>query len=268
MSAPAAHQFRFALPPSLGEAAIKDRALRLERYLTRSLGRFTEVSVATSYDALCKDLLAGRIDAAWAPPFVCARVEAMGVRVLMRGVRSGASTYRAALVSRKGANLSLEKLSGLSAVWVDKDSVGGYLLAAAFLRSKGIDPKKALFAQAFAGSYRAALDLVASGKADFTSVFATSVGAPLQKLGIAEILPERAGELEAFAFTDESPNDGVAVSMQSDSGLQGALQKAVADLSTASEGQQLLKELFNAERFEAAPRMSYRALYRVALATL
>jgi phosphonate transport system substrate-binding protein len=30
----------------------------------------------------------------------------------------------------------------------------------------------------------------------------------------------------------------------------------------------LLKDIFNADRFEPAPRMGYRALYRVALASL
>ena len=39
-------------------------------------------------------------------------------------------------------------------------------------------------------------------------------------------------------------------------------------LHATEEGKQLLEQCFHAERFELAPRMGYRALYRVALASL
>src|SRR5579859_3263805 len=124
---------RFALPPSLGKEP-SVRAERLARFLSHKLDHPWTVVSAESYDALAKDILSGRIYAAWAPPFVCARIEAMGVRVLVRGVRKGASTYRAALLSRADVRVSIERLSGLSAIWVDRDSVGGYLLAMAYLK--------------------------------------------------------------------------------------------------------------------------------------
>ncbi len=260
--------FRFALPPSLGEEAARDRAAGLTRYLTKAIGHFTEVSVAKSYDSLCKDLLAGRVDAAWAPPFVCARVEAMGMRVSMRGVRGGTATYRAAIVARRDAGLTLAKLPGLTAIWVDRDSVGGYLLAAAYLKANGLDPQKAFCAHGFAGSYKAALEAVLAKQADVTSIFASSASAKVQRVGFVEVLPDAAQEFEVVAYTDEAPNDGVVVSMTADPGTVQALEQALAALSTTPDGQGLLKEIFSAEKFEPAPRMSYRALYRVALATL
>ena len=75
-------------------------------------------------------------------PFVCARIEAMGVRVLVRGVRDGASAYRAALVTRKDSNVMLDTLKGTMAAWSDRDSVGGFLLSMAFLCERGLDPMK------------------------------------------------------------------------------------------------------------------------------
>src|SRR6185369_2058104 len=113
-----------------------------------------------SYESLAKDLLSGKVDAAWAPPFVCARIEAMGVRVLVRGVRHGASSYRAALICRAESPLTIDTLGGRAAVWTDRDSVGGYLLAMALLRGKGLDPNKLFPKQEFAGSYKAALEAV------------------------------------------------------------------------------------------------------------
>jgi phosphonate transport system substrate-binding protein len=70
------------------------------------------------------------------------------------------------------------------------------------------------------------------------------------------------------AFTDESPNDGVAVAMGTPAATVAALESALMSLQKTPGGQQLLKDTFSAEGFEAAPRMGYRALYRVALASL
>jgi len=262
---PSAHTaVRFALPPSIGTEAASERAGRLQTYLTSQLGQPAEVVVPPSYEALAKDLLGGRVEAAWAPPFVCARIEAMGVRVLVRGVRSGSASYRAALVAKKGSNLKAESLFGKKALWADRDSVGGYLLPLAFLKAKGLDPNKLFSHQGFAGSYRAALEGVLAGFADVTSVFARGNDA----IGLAEVLPNRKDEFEIIAFTEESPNDGVAVSMNAPLRIVEHLERILLKLHDTAEGGSILKDIFRAERFDAAPRMGYRALYRVALASL
>jgi phosphonate transport system substrate-binding protein len=264
------NSFRFGLPSSLGLAeASRVQVPRLETHLRRMLGKLVEVQVAASYDSLAKELLSGKLDAAWAPPFVCARVEAMGVKILTRGVRRGTSSYRAALLSRASSPLELRQLTGLTALWVDQDSVAGYLLPLAFLKSRGVDPQRAFFAQQFAGSYRAALEGVLEGKADVTSVFAPTP-APGQEdaPGIGQVLPGREKDFSVITYTDEAPNDGVAVAMSTPEPLASALQSALLALSASDEGKALLKDVFNAERFEPAPRMGYRALYRVALASL
>ncbi len=262
------YSFRFGLPSSLGLAeASRVQVPRLETHLRRTLGKLVEVQVAPSYDLLAKELLSGKLDAAWAPPFVCARVEAMGVKILTRGIRRGTSSYRAALLCRASAPLQLSELSGLTALWVDQDSVAGYLLPMAFLKGRGVDPQRAFFAQQFAGSYRAALEGVLNGKADVTSVFAPVSDQP-DHPPISQVLPGREHELAVIAYTDEAPNDGVAVSMSTPPPVAEALQNALLELPSSEEGQALLKDVFNAERFEPAPRMGYRALYRVALASL
>ena len=50
--------------------------------------------------------------------------------------------------------------------------------------------------------------------------------------------------------------------------LVSTLETSRLGLQSSAEGLALLKDIFNADRFEAAPRMGYRALYRVALASL
>ncbi|MBN8465630.1 phosphate/phosphite/phosphonate ABC transporter substrate-binding protein [Corallococcus exiguus] len=264
------HSFRFGLPPSLGSETARERAERLASFLQRALGKLVEVNVATSYETLAKDLLSGRADAAWAPPFVCARMEAMGVRVLTRGVRRGMSSYRSALVGRAGSGLTLEKLKGATAAWVDRDSVAGYLLPSAFLKTQGLEPSRAFVSQQFTGSYQGALEAVLEGRADVTSVFCPPASTGLTfTTGVEDVLgPGMGAKFELLAYTDEAPNDGVPVAMGLPAPLVTALETALLGLQSTPDGQALLRDIFNADRFEVAPRMGYRALYRVALASL
>lgn len=264
---PARATVRFAVPPTLAD--VHTRSAALQDYLSKALGKPAEVVVPHSYENLAKDLLGGKVDAAWAPPFVCARIEAMGVRVLVRGVRAGASTYRAALVCRADATVTKDTLQGTKAAWSDRDSVGGYLLPMAWLREQGHDPAKLFFKQDFVGSYRAALEQVAAGRADVTSVFAPAKSAATgDATGIDEVWPGQAHAFTVLAYTDEAPNDGVAVAMSMNGPLVNELELALLAMKDSPEGAQVLKDMFHAERFEPAPRMGYRALYRVALASL
>ncbi len=267
---PTRHAFRFVLPPSLGSEGARDRGERLGAFLQNALGKAVEVSVAPNYEALSKDLLSGRADAAWAPPFVCARTEAMGVRVLVRGVRLGMSSYRAALVCRAGARLTLESLKGTTAAWVDRDAVAGYLLPVAYLKSQGVEPARTFTAQHFTGSYRGALEEVLSGAADVAGVFCPPASTGLSySAGVEKVLGSRADDkFELIAYTEEAPNDGVPVAMNVPAQLVSTLESTLLGLEASPEGQELLKKVFSADRFEPAPRMGYRALYRVALASL
>ena len=74
--------------------------------------------------------------------------------------------------------------------------------------------------------------------------------------------------MKVIAVTEESPNDGVAVAMSTPNEVMADLERVFLQLHDSPEGAAILKETFNAEKFESAPRMGYRALYRVALASL
>ena len=265
---PARTNVRFAMPSSLGDET-PARAQQLQAHLTAALGRDVEVILPATYEQLARELLSGKVDAAWAPPFVCARIEAMGVRVLVRGVRDGASAYRAALLTRKDSNVTLDTLKGTTAIWSDRDSVGGYLLPMAFLRERGLDPAKTFHAQEFVGNYKNALEAVLAGKADLTSIFApTAKEGTAPATGLAQLWPEQMNSFRVLGFTEEAPNDGVAVSMGTASATVTELEKTLLSLHATPAGAAVLKDCFHADKFELAPRMGYRALYRVALASL
>ena len=131
MGARASH-LRFAMPASQGALKASTLSLQLGPWLRKVLAPelSVEMHVAESYAALADDLRAGRVDAAWAPPFVCAQVERDGGRWLAQFERGGCTTFRAAFVCRVDHPLVLEALDGVSVAWVAPESASGYLLPA------------------------------------------------------------------------------------------------------------------------------------------
>ena len=110
---------------------------------------------------------------------------------------------------------------------------------------------------------------MAKGAVDVTSLFAPAAKAGQGGgTGLGEVWPGQEAAFRVLTFTDESPNDGVAVSMSMNGPMVTELEKAMLAMKDSSAGEQVLKDLFHADKFEPAPRMGYRALYRVALASL
>jgi phosphonate transport system substrate-binding protein len=251
---------RLALPPSYAKLEPARKAW-LEQFLGFATSLPVEVTAAPSYDALAASLLSGETSIAWAPPFTCARLENAGIPILVRAIRGGRSSYRGALVCRAGASLNLEYLQGLRAAWVDRESTGGYLLVAAFLKARGLDLDRTFASQQFLGSYQAALNAVIAGQADVASFYAPPADAG-STLNVEELLPGKGEALRALAFTQsESPNDGVALAPFTPPLLVRALEQAFIGVDELPMGPELL-ELFHADRFELAPRNGYRALYQ------
>src|SRR5271163_1951347 len=132
---PRSTDVRLGLPPSLPVAPPPGGMARLRRVLSGALGRAVELVVAPDEERLVEAARSGRVDAVWAPPLACARLEALGARVLARAVRHGALDSRAVLVTRADGPQELSALPGTRVAWVDRASLAGYLLPAAALRA-------------------------------------------------------------------------------------------------------------------------------------
>jgi phosphonate transport system substrate-binding protein len=253
---------RFALPPSLGTERLVDRTRAVRDGLSDLLACEVDVTVSQSYEALARNLLSGAVDAAHAPPFVCAQVEPQGVTIVARAVRNGRATYGAALVKRKGSDTSLVRPKAIRAAWVDPHSVAGYLLAVAHLKSsRRLDPARHFAEQTFFGSYPAALAAVLDGRADLCAIHAQK-GLPETVMDAAkQHAPGRESEVELMEMTPEVPGDGIAVSKSANA---AAFKGAFLHLHKEPLGRELLAQVFVAEKFESAPANGYRVLYAVA----
>ncbi|MFS8069826.1 MAG: phosphate/phosphite/phosphonate ABC transporter substrate-binding protein, partial [Byssovorax sp.] len=160
-------------PPSLGKSKSAARAELLQLALAHELDIPVTIRVTASYKELETRTRAGEAHIVWAPAGVCAKLENF-TRAIYKAVRQGASTYRSAIVAHREPSVSLEHLEGLRAAWVDPYSIGGYLLAADFLRRHGAEPDRVFVQQTFHRSHSDALYAVTGGAADISAVTAWS----------------------------------------------------------------------------------------------
>jgi phosphonate transport system substrate-binding protein len=253
---------RLGLPPSLPVAPPPGGMARMRRVLSGALGRAVELVVAPDEERLVEAARTGRVDAVWAPPLACARLEALGARVVARAVRAGALETRGVLVTLADGPAELGALSGTRVAWVDKASLAGYLLPAAALRAQGHAPEKIFFQQTFYGSFRAALDALLAGEADVAALYAPPTGDDVLT-GAEEVAPGAGRDMKALLVTGRGPLDAVVAAPSLAPADAVRLQRGLLSLARLPEGPTLLRDVFRADRFTAAPTLGYRALLGV-----
>ena len=252
--------FRFGLPPSLPAAPGPGATGRLTRVLSGIVGRPVGLVTVPVYDALTEALRRGEVDAAWAPPLVTARAEALGARVMARPVRRGSVRSRAALLVRTDSPLQLESLGGTTAAWVDRSSLAGHLLPMAWLRERGLDPARLFAHQLFVGSYQAALEALLAGDADVVALFAPPEGHDLRQT-VEEVAPGRAREVRVLACTMAALHDAWVVAPHVPLTEALRIERGLLAMRELPEGTTVLRDVVRAERLERAPELGHRELF-------
>jgi ABC-type phosphate/phosphonate transport system substrate-binding protein len=260
MTAPRSAAFKLGLPPSLPVAPGPGTQGRLTRVLSGIVGRPVRLVVVSEYDALTEALRRGEVDAAWAPPLVAARAEALGARVLVRPVRRGSVRSRSALLVRTASTLQLEMLGGTTAAWVDRASLGGHLLAVGWLRDRGLDPARLFGQQRFLGSYQAVLEALIGGEADLAALFAPPEGHDLRQ-AVEEVAPGRTAEVRVLACTMPALHDAWVAAAHVPVPEALRLERGLLSLRELPEGTAMLRDVLRAERLERAPELGHRELF-------
>jgi phosphonate transport system substrate-binding protein len=248
------------LPSSLPVAPVPGAAGRLTRVLSAIVGRQVSVVPSSDYDALTDALRRGDVDAAWAPPLVAARAEALGARIVARPLRRGSVRSRSALLVRTESSLQLETLGGTTAAWVDRASLAGHLLPMAWLRDRGLEPGTLFGQQLFLGSYQACIEALLGGEADVAALFAPPEGHDLRQ-SVEEVAPGHAAEVRVLACTMPALHDAwvVAPHVSLPDGLR--LERGLLAVRELPEGTSLLRDVVRAERLERAPDLGHRELF-------
>lgn len=254
--------FRFALPPSTGLDGLNAPAETLRVFLERTLGRPTDVTVSQTYGVMSRNLLSGAVDAAWAPPFVCAKTEPEGVRVILQSIRHGQTAYASAFVTRRGGPTTMAQLRDKKVAWVDPFSVAGHLLPVAWLRARAMHAEAWFSEQVFKGSYAASLQALLDGEVDVACVHCLPDERAAWKEAVDVHLPGAAEHLALVDVTESVPSDGVVVREEGPEAER--LKAALLGLAKQKGGAALLDQIFHNEGFAPAEKLTYKALYFIA----
>jgi len=248
----------FLFPPSLGELRAGARAELLESWFAGH-GEPVTTEVAPTYEDLERRLTTARVEMGWAPPAVCAKAVS-GARAILKAVRGDRSTYRAALVAREGEAPTPRTLRGLRAAWVDRRSTAGYLLPTSWLRAEGVDPDRTFSEQIFVGSFRDALLAVLDRRADVAAIHTTTADEAGVRETMAECVGPQMSRLAPFAYTNETPSDGLVLTTKLPAAAAERLATRVLALCGRGVRSNLLLAVFGAEALERAEPGDYAAL--------
>jgi phosphonate transport system substrate-binding protein len=214
------------------------------------------VRVASDYGDLQRDALAGYPELVWAPAAVIAQLE--DARAILRAVRGGTGRYHSALIVRAGKNVTVDKLRGMRAAWVDPLSAGGYLLPLAYLRGQGIEPNLVFNQQDFLGSHRAVVDAVIEGTHDVAAVSTPS----RDPLALQKSLEFYAGgassKLSVIGVSDSAPTDALVVTTKLDAQAADRVVQKLAPIRGRTPS--FLLTAMEAERLERASLDEYKEL--------
>ncbi|MEQ8461022.1 MAG: PhnD/SsuA/transferrin family substrate-binding protein [Sandaracinaceae bacterium] len=249
---------RLLLPPSVGEARARARAELLDQSLRADLAEPVSVEVARDYGDLATRASLGEAHIVWLPPTLCAQLEST-LRGLFKCIRQGRTTYRSAIVARRGSVMSLGDLRQRRAAWVDPLSVGGHLLAVAALRDAGV-PQTELSEQRFVGSYPEALNALLAGEVEFTALTVRDDSTAAVRDSLATYGGRGAAEQLASVYvTAESPNDAIGLTRALDDKRAERLSTRVLERD-GSRARAALCLALDAEGFLRARPGEYGAL--------
>ncbi|HYH96264.1 sensor histidine kinase [Hyalangium sp.] len=234
------------------------RAEFFGRALSRRVGRPVIVEQARTYENVEQEVAAGRVDMALATAEQCNFFEPQS-RAVLRAVRAGRWYYHSAFICRVGESLTLEKLRGRRAAWVDPLSTAGYLLPKRHLESLGLPPSELFAEQRFYGTYRQALLAVLAGEADVTTFFTTHMEEYMVRALLAERVGPEERKLRPFAFSAPTLADGLIITSRMPEAEAARVVSAITAMSHDEGGLEPVLAPFDIQGFALVRGTSFQA---------
>lgn len=216
-----------------------------------------------TYDELEQAMATGRIDLAWLPPLVFARLDQHSIATAVATVVRPGEAFWSVLVTSPASGITRlvpEQLRGGRIAWVDRLSASGHIVARLGLAALGIDPRATFASESFEGSHAEALHAVLEGRADVAATFARCastggiVHGPWAEAGIS------AQDVVVLGLLGEVPPDLIAASNRLTPEMRGSVTAAMMDVARDESLAPALQAIFGGAKFVAGTPASYAAL--------
>lgn len=216
-----------------------------------------------TYDELEQAMTAGRIDLAWLPPLVFARLDQRAVASAVATVVRPGDAFWSVLVTSPASGITRlvpEQLRGRRIAWVDRLSASGHIVARLGLAALGIDPATTFASEMFAGSHAEALQAALEGRVHVAATFArcASTGGIVHGPWVEAGIP--ATDVVVLGLLGEVPPDLIAASNRLPSDLRAAVEAAMMDVARQESLAPALQAIFGGTKFVPGVPTSYSAL--------
>jgi phosphate/phosphite/phosphonate ABC transporter binding protein len=260
---PAGPPLVFGAHPDFPAETIREGYAPLVGYLEGRLDRPVEIKVASSYDAIRDDLVAGKVHFANLSPllFVRTRAAAPGIQPLAMRTQEGARTFEAYIVARDDSGIEdAADLLGRRFCYVDRSSTSGFLFARQYMRAHGIDPDRDLAGLRFSGTHIDVLRDILAGRCDAGATYSDA-------LLSARNLELAASKIRLVAVTGHAPLDVICASPKLPADQARAIKQAFLDFDPQRDlGRKIVSPIFRIDGFEEARPEDFEFLVQAARA--
>lgn len=231
------------------------------RALEDRTGLYIVERAVSSYEELEREMTLARIDVAWLPPLLFARLERDAVAVALATRAEGRDTYASVLVARNGAPVAkLQDLAGRVIAWVDPLSASGYVVPRLGLITHGIAPQATFAQEFFAGSHAEAVRAVLEQRADVAATFAHLDARGEVLRGAWTEIGVSVEAIRVVAVLGEIPLDLIAARATVPEEVRQKLGAALVEMAADAALGPIVEAVFGCRRLDRGTSASYEAL--------
>jgi phosphonate transport system substrate-binding protein len=222
-----AQELKLGVLPRLSATEINTMFRPLAEYLAHETGAKVTLVIAKDFDTFEKQVRTGEVDLAFANPLVYVQLK-KDVDLAPLGLaaeKKGGTKFRGIIVARKdGSVTDAASLKGKKLIFVDEDSLGGYIAQALLLKKLGLDLSRDFERLPFAKKHDNVTMAVFNKVADAGGVREDDLDKMKDKIDLSQ--------LKVVAYTDYFPNWPLFASARVAPATRDAVRAALLKLKT------------------------------------
>lgn len=220
-----AQELRLGVLPRLSATELTKMFTPLAERLSRETGRKVRLVIAKDFETFQKQVRDGELELAFSNPLVYVQLarETDLVPLGLAAEQKGGTRFRGVIVVRKDSGLSdLAALRGKRLIFVDEDSLGGFISQALLFKKLGFDIRRDFNLLPFAKKHDNVTMAVFSRAADGGGIREDDLEKMAGKVDLSQ--------LKVLAYTDYFPNWPLFAAARVDAATRDALRKALLAL--------------------------------------
>jgi len=196
-----AQEIKLGVLPRLSATELSMMFRPLTEYLSRETGQKVTLVVAKDFDTFEKQVRDGELDLAFSNPLVYVQLkkERDLAPLGLAAEKKGGTKFRGVIIARKDSGLAdVSGLKGKRLIFVDEDSLGGYIGQALLLKKQGFDLQRDFVRLPFAKKHDNVTMAVFNKAADAGGIREDDLEKMKDKVDLSQ--------LKILAYTDSFPN--------------------------------------------------------------